>query len=104
MSEWPIKTLRKLADFRAEYEGSIPFTRSNFIRRAEPRRCTFALSGSRHVALDGWLHALSAVLGTGKIVYRLGLAWRRGRVPGRQEHKFRRNCLCRLSHSQASKS
>ena len=31
MSEWPIKTLRKLADFQAEYEGSIPFTRSNHL-------------------------------------------------------------------------
>jgi hypothetical protein len=29
MSEWPIKPSRKLADFQAEYEGSILFTRSN---------------------------------------------------------------------------
>ena len=25
-----LKTLRKFADFQAEYEGSIPFTRSSF--------------------------------------------------------------------------
>jgi hypothetical protein len=29
MSEWVLKTLRKFEDFQAEYEGSIPFTRSN---------------------------------------------------------------------------
>jgi hypothetical protein len=28
MSEWVLKILRKFEDFRAEYEGSIPFTRS----------------------------------------------------------------------------
>ena len=28
MSEQPLKTLRKFSDFQAEYEGSIPFTRS----------------------------------------------------------------------------
>jgi hypothetical protein len=28
MSEYPLKTLRKSGDFQAEYEGSIPFTRS----------------------------------------------------------------------------
>ena len=28
MSERLLKTLRKFADFQAEYEGSIPFTRS----------------------------------------------------------------------------
>jgi hypothetical protein len=30
MSERLLKTLRKSGDFQAEYEGSIPFTRSNF--------------------------------------------------------------------------
>jgi hypothetical protein len=29
MSELPLKTLGKSGDFQAEYEGSIPFTRSN---------------------------------------------------------------------------
>ena len=29
MSERLLKTLRKSGDFQAEYEGSIPFTRSN---------------------------------------------------------------------------
>jgi hypothetical protein len=29
MSERLLKILRKFADFQAEYEGSIPFTRSN---------------------------------------------------------------------------
>ncbi len=29
MSERHLKTLEKFADFQAEYEGSIPFTRSN---------------------------------------------------------------------------
>jgi hypothetical protein len=28
MSEWALKTLGKSGDFQAEYEGSIPFTRS----------------------------------------------------------------------------
>jgi hypothetical protein len=32
MSERLLKTLRKSGDFQAEYEGSIPFTRSNFSR------------------------------------------------------------------------
>jgi hypothetical protein len=36
MSEWAIKTLRKLADFQAEYEGSIPFTRSNSFNALSP--------------------------------------------------------------------
>jgi len=31
MSEWLLKTLRKFVDFQAEYEGSIPFTRSKAI-------------------------------------------------------------------------
>jgi len=31
MSEQLLKTLWKLADFQAEYEGSIPFTRSKTI-------------------------------------------------------------------------
>jgi hypothetical protein len=29
MSEWFLKIMRKIEDFQAEYEGSIPFTRSN---------------------------------------------------------------------------
>jgi hypothetical protein len=29
LSEWALITLREFADFQAEYEGSIPFTRSN---------------------------------------------------------------------------
>jgi hypothetical protein len=28
MSEWVLKTPQKFEDFQAEYEGSIPFTRS----------------------------------------------------------------------------
>jgi hypothetical protein len=32
MSEWVLKTLRKFEDFQAEYEGSIPFTRSIIFR------------------------------------------------------------------------
>ena len=32
MSERPMKTLGKFADFQAEYEGSIPFTRSKNLR------------------------------------------------------------------------
>lgn len=28
MSEWAVKTLRKLVDFQAENDGSIPFIRS----------------------------------------------------------------------------
>jgi hypothetical protein len=28
MLEWVLKTLPKFEDFQAEYEGSIPFTRS----------------------------------------------------------------------------
>jgi hypothetical protein len=28
ISEWVLKTLQKFKDFQAEYEGSIPFTRS----------------------------------------------------------------------------
>jgi len=28
ISEWVLKTLQKFEDFQAEYEGSIPFTRS----------------------------------------------------------------------------
>jgi len=60
MSERLLKTLRKSGDFQAEYEGSIPFTRS------------IAFSGNRHRAVlparaaGGWLHAVSAGLGTGK--------------------------------------
>ena len=34
MSERLLKTLRKFADFQAEYEGSIPFTRSKAISMA----------------------------------------------------------------------
>jgi hypothetical protein len=30
LSEKPLKNLAKASDFQAEYEGSIPFTRSNF--------------------------------------------------------------------------
>jgi hypothetical protein len=33
MSEWVLKTLQKFGDFQAEYEGSIPFTRSNVFNR-----------------------------------------------------------------------
>jgi hypothetical protein len=29
ISEWVLKTLQKFEDFQAEYEGSIPFTRSS---------------------------------------------------------------------------
>jgi hypothetical protein len=32
MSERLLKTPRKFEDFQAEYEGSIPFTRSDFLR------------------------------------------------------------------------
>jgi hypothetical protein len=51
MSEWTLKALRKFEDFQAEYEGSIPFTRSTIFyatlrssaiwhafMRASPRR------------------------------------------------------------------
>jgi hypothetical protein len=31
--QWFLKTLQKLANFQAEYEGSIPFTRSNSLMR-----------------------------------------------------------------------
>jgi hypothetical protein len=34
MSERPLKTLSKFSDFQAEYEGSIPFTRSKAISMA----------------------------------------------------------------------
>jgi hypothetical protein len=34
MSERLLKTLEKFADFQAEYEGSIPFTRSKAISMA----------------------------------------------------------------------
>jgi hypothetical protein len=40
MSERLLKTLRKSGDFQAEYEGSIPFTRSNlFIDLARGSDC-----------------------------------------------------------------
>ncbi len=32
LSEKPLKNLAKASDFQAEYEGSIPFTRSNFFK------------------------------------------------------------------------
>jgi hypothetical protein len=40
MSEWVLKTLRKSGDFQAEYEGSIPFTRSS-IRMAPGAQVDF---------------------------------------------------------------
>jgi hypothetical protein len=36
MSEWLLKTLQQFGDFQAEYEGSIPFTRSSVFRRLAP--------------------------------------------------------------------
>jgi hypothetical protein len=36
MSERLLKTLRKSGDFQAEYEGLIPFARSNLLLRINP--------------------------------------------------------------------
>jgi len=38
LSEKPLKNLAKASDFQAEYEGSIPFTRSNFSGASGGRR------------------------------------------------------------------
>jgi hypothetical protein len=43
MSERLLKTLRKSRDFQAEYEGSIPFTRSNDFKHL-PRSPVFILT------------------------------------------------------------
>jgi hypothetical protein len=48
MSEPPLKTLEKIGDFQAEYEGSIPFTRSksdlNDLARTLRARCKAILT------------------------------------------------------------
>ena len=44
MSEQVLKTLRKSGDFQAEYEGSIPFTRSNDFKRLSRRQLSIRTS------------------------------------------------------------
>src|SRR5258708_35593951 len=58
MSERLLKTLRKSGDFQAEYEGSIPFTRSSAPRKTYP-----AKSGSNPGIKNGrsrprWSHSV----------------------------------------------
>jgi len=45
ISEWVLKTLQKFEDFQAEYEGSIPFTRSNKINHLAALRRAREWSG-----------------------------------------------------------
>ena len=44
MSERLLKRLRKFEDFQAEYEGSIPFTRSNDFKHLSRRRLSIRTS------------------------------------------------------------
>jgi hypothetical protein len=45
LSEKPLKNLVKASDFQAEYEGSIPFTRSNVFKHFRHR--SFSIRTSR---------------------------------------------------------
>ena len=48
LSENPLKNLAKASDFQAEYEGSIPFTRSNFLKHLS--RCQLSIRTSRLIS------------------------------------------------------
>src|SRR4029077_20875573 len=48
LPEEPLKNLAKASDFQAEYEGSIPFTRSNVFKYL--RRSAFVVPTSRAAA------------------------------------------------------
>jgi hypothetical protein len=48
MSEWPLKTLRKSGAFQAEYEGSIPFTRSNVFNELACERFLLPTNRAEH--------------------------------------------------------
>jgi hypothetical protein len=55
MSERLLKTLRKSGDFQAEYEGSIPFTRSKQFQRLRMKASDFILTTRLPTDLNSWV-------------------------------------------------
>ena len=56
ISEWVLKTLQKFEDFQAEYEGSIPFTRSSVftVRESDSFRQMGCFARSAGIPIDGF--------------------------------------------------